>query len=697
MAGSSVNLPLFQKTLNDAMENFKARRLDIAEKLCRQCLAIFPGHPGTVHLLAITQFESGQLKQALNNFDRALKITPNAPDILNNKGLALKKLDRLKEAEVCFRRSLSINPNNPEALNNLGNTYATLGKTDDARDCFEKALGFAPNHPGAYNNLGTLYVEQYELTEASNYFRRAIALNPNFLEALNNLGKVLVDLGKYDEAMACLQHVLKLMPDSAEAFESLADLHIIKKQFDQAIACLTEILKINPETWKSLSALVYIQLGLCRWTGLDGLETRLLAAVRRQPKDIIPLHLYYIDASETDLLACTRDFGTKFGTFANVQRPPYSPTPDGRIRIGYISSDYSEHPVSVLMAELIERHDRTRFHVTGYCLGKDDGSALRQRLIAGFDRFVVLGQARPEGAMTHRHAAERIHQDGIDILIDLNGYTAGCRPQILAQRPAPIQINFLGYPGTMGVDFIDYILADAITIPPGHDRFYQEKVVRLPNCLLPIDTKRQISEPLSRKDYGLPDDGVVFCCFNIAQKINPALFDIWMRLLHDVEGSVLWMAHINDESQSNRQNEAKARGIDPDRLVFAPRLPSLADHLARYHHVDLFLDTLPYNGHTTISDALWGGAPVLTCLGKTFAGRVGASLLTAIGLQELVCATLEDYHFIALQLANDRARLAALKTRLLNSRDTAPLFNMECYTANLEAALVKIIQDRSRK
>jgi predicted O-linked N-acetylglucosamine transferase (SPINDLY family) len=340
------------------------------------------------------------------------------------------------------------------------------------------------------------------------------------------------------------------------------------------------------------------------------------------------------------------------------------------------------------MAELFEHHDRGQFEVIGYSYGRDDGSPMRARLARAFDRFTDIAH------LSHREAAARIRADEIDILIDLKGYTANARPQICAFRPAPVQVSYLGYPASVGADFIDYIIVDEIVVPADQQAFFSEKLVHLPNCYQVNDSRREIAATVpSREQCGLPNQGFVFCSFNNSYKITPAFFDMWMRLLNGVPGSVLWLLESNRLLKSNLRREAAARGVDPDRLVFAPVAPP-AEHLARHQHADLFLDNLPCNAHTTASDALWAGPPVLTCCGDTFAGRVAASLLTAIGLPELVTASAEDYERTALALARDPPRLAGLREKLRQRRDTSPAFDLPRFARHIEAAYVRIWENR---
>ena len=365
-----------------------------------------------------------------------------------------------------------------------------------------------------------------------------------------------------------------------------------------------------------------------------------------------------------------------------------APRPGKRLRIGYLSADYHEHATAYLVAEMFERHDRERFEIFAYSSGPDDTSPMRQRLVNGVDHFVRVG------GLSDRAAAEKIREAGIDILVDLKGYTKGTRAGILALRPAPVQASFLGYPGTSGAAFVDWLIADPVIVPPEHRQFYSEKLALLPHCYQPNDGQRPIAEPPSRTECGLPEDAFVFCCFNSSYKITADYFEIWLRLLGGVPGSVLWLFASNPWAEFNLRNRAVAAGIGADRLVFAHDLP-LARHLARYRLADLFLDTLPYTGHTTVSDALWTGLPAITCAGTTFAGLVAASLLTAVGLPELIAPDAAGYEAMAERLARDPGELARLRATLAANRATAPLFDSARYTRDLETLYLRMVEAAS--
>jgi protein O-GlcNAc transferase len=359
--------------------------------------------------------------------------------------------------------------------------------------------------------------------------------------------------------------------------------------------------------------------------------------------------------------------------------------PNEKIHIGYLSEDFRQHAVSHQMVEVIERRDRSRFHITAFSYGPDDGSRIRKRIEKAFDSFVDITDK------DHEDAAREIHSRHIDILVDLTAYAGSTRSAVLALRPAPIQVNFLGYPGTMGADFVDYLIADKFIIPAELQRFYTEKVVWLPDCYMPNDRSRPLPSAPSRAECGLPENGFVFCCFNQSYKFTPEVFDIWCRLLKSVPDSVLWLSAPSPVAETNLRREAETRGVSSERIIMANKLETVEAHLARLQCADLFLDTLPYNAHATCSDALWMGLPVITCAGETFPSRVAGSMLTAMGVPELITYNLNDYHQLALDLANDRNRLDSIRRKIVANRDSSPLFDSEKFTRNLERAYVQMI------
>ena len=428
----------------------------------------------------------------------------------------------------------------------------------------------------------------------------------------------------------------------------------------------------------------YARKRMCDWANYRKDEAKARTALGKQAFALLAL-----DSSPAEQLDCARRAAAALAVPKSLMFPRLRPMPSGRIRIGYVSANFRPHAGAFLIAGLIEQHDRQDCEIVGYAASPDDGSQMRARLASSFDRFVDIS------GTTDRDAARRVHAEGIDILVDLNGFTQRARTAILAYRPAPIQVNYLGYPATTGADFIDYILVDPFVVPVDQQPFFSERLVHLPDCYQCNDDKRPISDHTpSRAECGLPENGFLFCCFNNTYKITPDFFDIWMRLLDAVSGGVLWLMDDNFWEKANLAREAAARGIAPERIVFAPKLPP-PDHLARHRLADLFLDTLPYNAHTTASDALWAGLPLVTCAGATFAGRVAGSLLRAIGLPELVTCSLEEYEALALRLSRDGDLLAALRARLARNKWTHPLFDTERFARNIEVAYRRM-WERSR-
>jgi len=444
-------------------------------------------------------------------------------------------------------------------------------------------------------------------------------------------------------------------------------------------------LRLRPDDAGAFSQLIYHRAQACAWDGYEADQEKLVDMARRGIR-VPPFYLLSTPASASDQLSCARHWATSISPPRKALFHHQPRAERERIRLGYLSGDLHQHATAQLMAELFECHDRDRFEVFAYSYGPDDDSPMRARLAAAFDRFVDIR------ARSHRKAADLIHADQVDILVDLKGYTHHARPAISAYRPAPVQVSYLGYPATMGADFIDYIIVDPFVVPSSQQPFFSERLVHLPRSYQANDRRREVADARpSRRDFGLPAEGLVLCSFNNNYKISPAFFDIWMRLLRAVPGSVLWLLEANPLVRGNLRSEAEKRGVDSGRLIFAPLVPP-AEHLGRHRHADLFLDTLPCNAHTTASDALWAGLPVVTCCGDTFAGRVASSLLMAIGMPELVTKSLEEYEQAALALARSPQRLIALRQKLQNNRDASALFDLPKLTGNIEAAYARMWQ-----
>jgi predicted O-linked N-acetylglucosamine transferase (SPINDLY family) len=517
----------------------------------------------------------------------------------------------------------------------------------------------------------------------------ALALSPDRAELWNNRGTVLAALGRLDEACVSFGRALNLRPDLTSAFGNRANSLLALGRHEDAARDYERVLAVHPDMPYARGNFLHCRLQSCDWRDFDAERAQLLAEVRAGKRAASPLAWTVILQSPEDQLHAARILtADKYPSMPPLWRGERYR--HDRIRIAYVSADFSAHATATLMAGVFEHHDRTLFEPIAISFGANDRSPMRGRLENSFARFIdVTSQSDAEIAALMRETE-------VDIAVDLKGYTANARPSIFARKPAPVQVSYLGFPGTMGAEFIDYIIADPIVIPETAEAFYSEEIVRLPDSYQANDAKRPIAPAApTRNEAGLPESGAVFCCFNNAYKILPELFDIWMRLLRNVEGSVLWLLDGNPSAASNLGREAEQRGVTASRLVFAPRLPP-DEHLARHRLADLFLDTLPYNAHTTASDSLWAGLPVLTCTGDTFAGRVAASLLHAARLPELVTKSLAAYEALALDLARDPKTLASIKAKLVRNRDICPLFDTARFTRHLEAAYVAMHERASR-
>ncbi len=679
-----------------------------AAELYRQILAATPDDAVALHHLALCEYQLGNFAVASGLIDGSIARTPENAPAYHLKGLIRAAAGDDEGAAVALKASLAARPDHAPCLNDLANLYLRcgnpaaavevlrpalaadpqsvvayynlgvalqqLGEARKAADAFEQALKLMPQFPEAHCNLGLAYVDMGMYEDGISAYRRALSLRPDFPEALANLSKPLVDLRRFDEAAEVLRQAIELRPDYSVAMENYAAVLRLSGDALSALALCERILSVDPENSKARIDQINLRRTLCDWEHYwaDTLTLKLKAQVAE------PFIFMNAGALAAEQLVCAQSWAARHAQAPRFRHP--APHDRQKLRIGYLSTDFRRHATAYLVAELFERHDRERFEIIGYSYGYEDNSEERKRLIRSFDRFVDLEK------FSHAQAAEMIFQDGVDILLDLKGYTGGTRTEIMAPRPAPIQVSYLGYPATMGADFIDYLISDATITPMDHQPFYSERLVQMPHSYQPNDTTRKISElTLTRADFGLPEKGFVFCCFNGAYKFNPTIFDIWMRLLQQTPGSVLWLLGISPQIEANLAREAEGRGVDPARLVFSPAMP-ISDHLARHALADLFLDTLPINAHTTASDALWAGLPVLTVLGDCFAGRVAASLLNAVGLPEMIAGSLADYEALALALAREPERLGEARARLRANLATSPLFSIDLYTRHLEAA-----------
>lgn len=629
----------------------------------------------------IALYQQGRLDRVIEQCQALVRQHPDAAMLYNILGAACIGLERYEEAESAYDRAAALDPADAEIHSNHGIALGAQGKHEAAVAAYARALAIRPDYAQAHYNLGNALKKQQALGPAIDAFRRAVALKPDYADAHNNLGLALQEQGQFEAALASYSQALAIRPNSAEALNNLGNLLMVLKNFDGAIKTFSLALALEPGKVEARAQMLHAQTHVCDFSVFD--TYRAVADEALKPGLVAPFTMLVFEDDPARQLRYSQAWQVPA---AAAPLPPRARPPGTRIRIGYFSADFHDHATLCLMAGLFREHDRERFEIIAYSYGPDRDDAARRDLLAHVDRFVDVRDSADAEVV----ALARSH--GLDIAVDLKGYTQHSRSRLFVQRMAPVQVSYLGYPGSMGADFIDYIVADDMVLPAADHRFYTEKVITLPGSYQPNDDRRPIVESdATRAELGLPEDGFVFCCFNQNYKISPAEFDIWMRLLARVEGSVLWLLRSNDWAAANLRREAEARGIDPARLVFAPNLPH-SQHLGRLRHADLFLDTFNVNAHTTASDALWAGLPVLTRAGRQFAARVCASLVHAVGLPELVTTSADEYETRALEMATEPGRLAKLRERLAANRLTHPLFDTAGYTRRLEAAYEAIHQ-----
>jgi protein O-GlcNAc transferase len=662
-------------------------RLDDALASLERGLALSPDHVGALVTYGDVLRALGRHGEALASYDRALAVAPQEVSAMLGQAASLVVLKRPEDALARLDRALALTPLNADAISNRGFLLQSLNRHDEALASIDRALQIDPNHAEALVNRGVLLSELGRYADAVASCDRAIAASPANVRAHCNRSKTLFSLNRYDEALISADQALAIDPAHVESLYTrgmaLGRLH----RHDEAIAAFERVLVLAPTHPHALAQLAVSCLATCAWDKAAAIAGRLYDAMAAGTAIVAPHILLQLSAGPDVTLSGTRRYVEREIPPGPRLNAGAAAVPSDKIRVAYLSGDFRVHPVAYLTAELFERHDRSRFEIIGLSFGPDDRSEVRSRIAKSFDRFHDLRTT------SDRDAVALVRALGVDIAVDLSGHTDNSRPGILRYRAAPVQVNYLGFAGTMGADFIDYIIADAIVLPFAQQPYYSEKIVHLPDCFLVNDATKTISPNApSRAEAGLPEKGFVFCCFNNAYKISAGIFRVWMRLLTKVDGSVLWLSQLDSSASENLRAAARAAGVDPGRIVFAPREPAMADHFARHRLADLFLDTPGYNAHTTASDALWAGLPVLTCIGATFPGRVAASLLQSVGLPDMVTTTPDDYEALALKLAGDGALLSEMRQRLGRNRLTYPLFNTDRFARHIEQAYATMQQ-----
>lgn len=746
---SSASSPvdaLFQR----AVASHKAGQLPQAEALYRQVLQVSPHHAGALHYLGVLAHQVGQPAVAVELIGQAIQLNPRNAEAYSNRGYALQALEQYQAALESLDHAILLKPDFADAHCNRANALYALGQFRASLESCGRAIRFRPDFAEAYSNRANALQALHQYQSALESCDRAIQLKPDYASAYANRGNALHSLRRYQEALKSCEHAIQLNPDLAEAYASRAGtLHVLER-YQEAVASCDHAIQINPrlaeahnnrgtslqalrqhqaalesfhraieinpnyaEAYGNRGSILYelqqcqaalesynqasrlnpetayldgmrllMKRSICDWQDLETESRNLEARIDRGEMVALPFVLLPLTGSPAlQRKAAETYIRDKCPLSAGVAPIPQPPR-HHRIRIGYFSADFREHAITHLMAELFERHDRTQFEISAFSFGPDLKDEMQARVAAAMDRFVDVGSLSD-------HAVAQLSRDHqVDIAVDLMGFTRGSRPGIFAQRAAPIQVNYLGYPATMGAHFIDYLIADPTLIPESSRQHYSEKIVYLPDTFQVNPSGQPVSSaPSTRAQHGLPEHGFVFCCFNNNYKIAPATFDLWMRILTQVEGSVLWLLQDNPAAAANLRKEAAQRGIDPQRLIFAGRVP-LPDHLARQRLADLFLDTLPFNAGATASPALWAGLPIVTRMGESFSGRMAASLLHAIHLPELVTTTDAAYQALAVALALHPPQLREVREKLQRNRLTTPLFSTAAFTRHLESAYI---------
>jgi protein O-GlcNAc transferase len=655
-----------------------------AEKNLLKVLKKQPGHVGALNTLAILLAQSGRHAQAEKHFLKAIEVFPSSDATYYNYGIALRALGRLAEARDALDKSLAINPSSSDAWNNRGVISSNLGDFRLAIADFDKAIRANPGNAAAYANKGKA-LAQLELGEkARAAYAQALAISPNLPEAWLGLGQVLSQLRRHNEALPPYERAISLKPDLPEAWSGRGQALMALKRYEEAYAAYDHAMKLMPELDYVAGKWLHARMHCCLWDDIQNAYKRILSEVSSGKKVASPFNLLSIPSTLSEQKIAAETYAAdNFPPVADQSALSLVPHA-GKIRIGYFSADFRNHAVAYLIAHLFELHDRSKFEIFGFSFGPSTDDEMQRRLTASFDQLIDVKDK------SDKDTAELARTLQIDIAVDLMGFTEHSRTGIFAHRAAPIQVNYLGFPGTMGANYIDYIVADRTLIRPEEASFYSERVVYLPHSYQVNDRTRRLSDRAFRRDeLALPTDAFVFCCFNNCFKITPGVFEIWMGLLAKIDGSVLWLLRSSESAAKSLRAEAGRKGMAAERLVFAEPM-NLSDHLARHAAADLFLDTFCYNGHTTASDALWAGLPLVTRLGDTFAGRVAASLLNAIGLPELVTRTSDEYEQLAFQLANDRDKLSMIRKRLADNRLTYPLFDTELFARHIESGYEKM-------
>ena len=661
--------------------DFQQQRLDSAERVAHAILRLNSKDLVALQILGLCMAMQGRLREAVSPLSKAAQLDPKNAELLSNLARSQHGAELYQEALDTYHKLLRLVPDSAQIQTDRGTAFAKLKRFDEAEQAYEKAIILQPDYFLAWSNRGNLLNELRLTEQAIQSYEKALQLNPNYAETWTNLGNAFFNLSRFSDAIFSHEKALSLNPEYGEAWSNYGIALSEIKEDERAYESYVRAFQIKPDVPFLYGQLLSAKLDSCQWDQAEPNANAILARIDKAEKVCLPFVLLSTPASLAQQLSCAKVFiADRSPPVSNKsfehQRPIVS---NQKIRIGYFSSDFRQHPIGILMENILNLHDRISFEFYGYFLNQKTLDTVEVSINRLFD------SAHDLFGMTDKDAHALISQHELDIAIDLNGHTSGARTALFSHRVAPVQVNYLGYAGTSGATFFDYLIADPVVIPQSDHAFFTEKIAYLPDSFFPVDTSiTDFGDLPSRNSQGLPDDGFIFACFNNAYKIQPEIFRLWMNLLQSVEGSVLWLTTPSSKAIKNLQAACEDLSIDSSRLIFAKREAERKDHLSRLRLADLFLDTPHYNAHATCADALWAGVPVLTQVGSTFAGRVAASQLHALGMADCIAISSEAYTEKAIELASNPALLQSLKNRLSQNSKTMPLFDSKLYVRNLE-------------
>lgn len=682
----------YSKLLEQMLQAFQGQHLDTAERLAKMILKLNPKDLVALQVHGLSLAMQGRVLESVAPLLIASKQDQKNPELLSNLAKAQHGAGLYEDAIQTYKKLDKLIPNNPQILTDMGTAFAKAKEYEDATALFDRAIKIAPDYFLVWSNRGNLLADQRLSEDAIRCYKKALELNPQYSEAWSNYGNALFSLGRFEEARIAHEMALKIDPNSGEAWSNYGNTLLELKLGDEAFDAYQKAYSLNPAVPYLMGQYFAAKINHCVWDKSPSVE-KLLNLVSGGHKVTVPFNLLQTDASPALQRVGAETFSKDRFPPSSVISRALSPSLSGqKVRIGYFSSDFREHPVGILMQSLVKMHDRSNFEVYGFFLNPKAGDSIEKELVQIFDKkFDLYG-------LSDLSASDLICAQSLDIAIDLNGHTSGARTALFAQKLAPIQVNYLGYAGTSGTNFYDALIADRVAIPPDLQVHFSEEIAYLPNSFFPVDTSipyEDLGEIPTRLSQGLPESGFIFACFNNSYKITPEIFDIWMNLLKEIPNSVLWLSRPSAWAIENLQSEAKSRGVESSRLIFASRTPGRKEHLSRLRLADLFLDTPNYNAHATAADALWAGLPLLTLIGETFAGRVAASQLNALGLNQLIVDSEQKYFDKAVELASQPELLKNIRMELESNRSTSPLFDTKQYVKDLESIYLGLLNRSS--